>query len=88
MKFDYTRISTSDQSSDLQTDQLVAEGYNEILSEVASGAKTNRPVLKDLLNKDRKGDVNEIADNLSISKVMLYQYLRYQSVGNVLAGEH
>jgi len=57
MKFGYTRISTGDQNPDLQTDQLLAEGCDEIVCEVASGAKTNRPVLEGLLNKTRKGDV-------------------------------
>jgi len=41
----------------LQIDQLVADGCDEIVSEVASGIKTNRPILEDLLNKVRKGDV-------------------------------
>ena len=57
MKFGYTRVSTGDQNLDLQTDQLLTEGCDEMLSEVASGAKTNRPVLEDLLGKVRKGDV-------------------------------
>jgi DNA invertase Pin-like site-specific DNA recombinase len=38
-------------------DQLLADGCDEIVSEVASGIKTNRPILKGLLNKVRKGDV-------------------------------
>jgi len=41
----------------LQIDQLRAEGCDEIVSEVASGVKTNRPVLESLLDKARKGDV-------------------------------
>ncbi len=57
MKFGYTRVSTGEQNSDLQKDQLLAEGCDEIVTEVASGAKTNRPVLENLLNKVRKGDV-------------------------------
>jgi len=57
MKFGYTRVSTGDQNPDLQIDQLRAEGCDEIVSEVASGVKTNRPVLESLLDKARKGDV-------------------------------
>jgi len=57
MKFGYTRVSTGDQNPDLQIDQLWAEGCDEIVSEVASGVKTNRPVLEGLLDKARKGDV-------------------------------
>jgi len=57
MKFGYTRVSTSDQKSDLQTDQLMVEGCDEILHEVASGSKARRPVLDNLLAKVRKGDI-------------------------------
>ncbi len=57
MKFGYTRVSTSEQNPDLQKDQLLAEGCDEIVGEVASGAKTNRPILESLLGKVRKGDV-------------------------------
>jgi len=57
MKFGYTRVSTSEQNSDLQKDQLLAEGCDEIVCEVASGVKTNRPILEDLLGKVREGDV-------------------------------
>ncbi len=57
MKFSYTRVSTSEQNPDLQKDQLLAEGCDEIVGEVASGAKKNRPILESLLGKVRKGDV-------------------------------
>ena len=57
MKFGYARVSTADQAHDLQIDRLKEEGCDDILTEVASGAKTHRPVLEDLLNKVRKGDV-------------------------------
>lgn len=57
MKFGYTRVSTGEQNSDLQIDQLLAGGCDEIVSEVASGIKTNRPILEGLLNKVRKDDV-------------------------------
>jgi DNA invertase Pin-like site-specific DNA recombinase len=54
MKFGYTRVSTGEQNSDLQIDQLLADGCDEVVSEVASGIKTNRPILEALLNKVRK----------------------------------
>lgn len=57
MKFGYTRVSTGEQNSDLQIDQLLADGCDEVVSEVASGIKTNRPILEALLNKVRKDDV-------------------------------
>ena len=57
MIFGYTRVSTSHQNSDLQTDQLLVEGCDEIFHEIASGAKSKRPVLQELLGKVRSGDV-------------------------------
>ena len=57
MIFGYTRVSTSSQNSDLQTDKLRAEGCDEIFNETASGVKSERPVLLELLGKVRAGDV-------------------------------
>lgn len=85
MKFGCTRVSTSEQNPDLQKDQLLADGCDEILSEVASGAKNKSTCTWKFLAAEAlytKGDmsVNEIANNLSISKATLYKYLRHQSV--------
>lgn len=57
MIFGYTRVSTSSQNSDLQTDKLRAEGCDDIFHEMASGVKSERPVLLELLSKVRSGDV-------------------------------
>lgn len=57
MKFGYTRVSTSEQNHDLQSDQLREEGCEQVFHETASGAKTERPVLQSLLNRVRAGDV-------------------------------
>jgi len=57
MIFGYTRVSTSSQNSDLQADKLRAEGCDEIFYETASGVKSERPVLLELLDKVRAGDV-------------------------------
>lgn len=56
MKFGYARVSTNDQSPDLQIDQLKQAGCDEILEETASGAKTTRPMLDRLLENVRPGD--------------------------------
>lgn len=57
MRFGYARVSTKDQSFALQEDALRKAGCEEIFEEVASGAKTTRPVLDDLLSRLRANDV-------------------------------
>lgn len=56
MKIGYARISTRDQSLQLQVDALKAAGCEKIYQEVASGAKTARPILDDLMKNIRGGD--------------------------------
>jgi DNA invertase Pin-like site-specific DNA recombinase len=55
----YARVSTSDQSLDVQMMQLTEAGCTKIFSEKASGAKDDRPQLKALLEYIRRdeGDV-------------------------------
>lgn len=57
MRIGYARVSTKDQSLDLQEDALRNAGCEKVFAEVASGAKTARPVLDDLLSRLRAGDV-------------------------------
>lgn len=57
MKFGYARVSTHDQNLDLQVDQLRQEGCDEILYEKVSGVKAERPVLNNLIQQVRRGDV-------------------------------
>lgn len=57
MIFGYARVSTKDQSLDLQIDGLKKEGCEEVFSEKLSGRSENKPKLDELLNKLRKGDV-------------------------------
>ena len=49
-------MSTSDQNPDLQTDALKKENCNQIFSDTASGAKTDRPGLEEALTYLRNGD--------------------------------
>lgn len=56
MLIGYARISTSEQSLNLQIDALKKEGCNKIFSDIASGAKTERKGLNEALNFLRKGD--------------------------------
>jgi len=56
MLIGYGRVSTSDQSPDLQTDALTAKGCDRVFVEKASGAQRDRPQLKAALEYLRKGD--------------------------------
>ena len=57
MKIGYARVSTRDQHLDLQLDALKRAGCERIYQDVASGAKTTRPALDELLGQLRAGDV-------------------------------
>ncbi|MAS41709.1 MAG: DNA invertase [Rhodobacteraceae bacterium] len=57
MLIGYARISTRDQSLDGQLDALHRAGCERVFSEVASGARDDRPVLQEALAYARPGDV-------------------------------
>lgn len=57
MKIGYARVSTKEQSLDLQEDALKKEGCKKIYSEQISGTKSDRPKLKEMMGQLRKGDV-------------------------------
>jgi DNA invertase Pin-like site-specific DNA recombinase len=52
----YVRVSTSKQNTDPQRDALEAFGCERIFEETASGARTDRPQLKAMLEYAREGD--------------------------------
>jgi DNA invertase Pin-like site-specific DNA recombinase len=52
----YARISTYDQTEALQIDALKEAGCKKIFNDVASGAKSDRPGLKQALEYVREGD--------------------------------
>jgi len=52
----YARVSTTEQSLDVQIDQLKAIKVDKIFSEKASGIKEDRPVLNEMMNYVRQGD--------------------------------
>ena len=56
MKIGYARVSTSDQSLDLQMDALQKAGCERIYTEKMSGANDERPELKRALEMLRSGD--------------------------------
>lgn len=57
MRIGYARVSTADQSLDLQTDALKAAGCERVFTEKASGAKDDRVELQRALDMLRPGDV-------------------------------
>ena len=57
MRIGYARVSTKEQIHDLQLDALEEAGCKKIYTEVASGAKTDRPELGKCLADLRAGDV-------------------------------
>ena len=57
MKAGYARVSTKDQTVDLQVDALKKAGCTKVYTEVMSGAHAERPVLSNLLENLRTGDV-------------------------------
>ena len=50
------RVSTQDQTLDLQTDALMKAGCEKIFNDTTSGAKSERPGLQDAMNHLRAGD--------------------------------
>ncbi len=57
MKIGYARVSTKDQSLNLQKDALKKAGCKKIYSEQVSGAKIDRSQLDELIKQVRKGDI-------------------------------
>lgn len=53
----YARVSTADQSADLQVDALTAAGAERVFVETASGATDARPELARAIDYLREGDV-------------------------------
>lgn len=57
MKIGYARVSTKEQSLNLQEDALQKAGCKKIYSEHISGAKSNRPQLQEMIKQLRQGDI-------------------------------
>ena len=57
MKAGYARVSTKDQTVDLQVDALKKAGCIKVYTEVMNGARAERPILSKVLEHLRAGDV-------------------------------
>ncbi|MDQ5884369.1 MAG: hypothetical protein QG556_708 [Pseudomonadota bacterium] len=89
MKIGYARISTRDQSLSMQTEALKAAGCVKIHEEVASGAKTVRPVLDEIIRNLREGDTvviwkldrlgRNLAHLIHLTTVLLEKKVGFQS---------
>lgn len=93
MLIGYMRVSTGDQSLDLQRDALARAGCERVFEDVCSGAVTNRPGLSGALDHARSGDALVVwkLDRIGRSLqhvVQLVSGLRDRGVGlKVLTGE-
>ena len=56
MYIGYARVSTDDQNLDLQRDALKASGCERLFEDVMTGAKAERPGLRQALEQLREGD--------------------------------
>ena len=56
MLIGYARVSTQDQTLDLQTDALKQAGCEKLFADTSSGAKSERPGLQEAMNHLRAGD--------------------------------
>ena len=79
----YARVSTEDQSTEGQILDLQKFGCTEIFRENASGADRDRPQLKAVLGRVRKGDtlvvvrIDRLARSLShLLSVIEFQFIR------------
>lgn len=88
MRIGYARVSTQDQNLNSQLDALKKAGCEKIYREKISGGKKDRPVLQELLDNIRPGDVVVIwkLDRLSRSLrdlIDLVELLKGKEVGIV-----
>jgi DNA invertase Pin-like site-specific DNA recombinase len=56
MLLGYARVSTQDQTLDLQTDALKQAGCEKLFTDTTSGTKSERPGLQEAMNHLRAGD--------------------------------
>jgi DNA invertase Pin-like site-specific DNA recombinase len=79
MKIGYARVSTSDQNLIMQEDALRAAGCEEIFTDIASGAKSQRPGLEKAIAYLRRNDTLVVwkLDRLGRSIQHLIQTIKF-----------
>lgn len=77
----YARVSTTDQSLEVQIAELEAKGCERIFTDQATGTNTNRPGLTELLSFVRDGDAVIVSrlDRMARSLTDLFQLLEAMS---------
>lgn len=76
----YARVSTSDQDTSIQIEQLQTAGCDRIFHEKASGSSQNRTQLNEMLNFIRKGDtlvitrIDRLARSLRDLQNLVYDF--------------
>jgi DNA invertase Pin-like site-specific DNA recombinase len=85
MKIGYARISTREQNLTMQVIALEEAGCEKIYEEVTSGAKSDRPILNNLIKQLRPGDVLVVwkLDRLGRSLKHLIELVQTFSEGNI-----
>lgn len=68
MRIGYARVSTQDQNLDRQRDQLQQDGCERIYEEKVSGAKSDRPELRRMLDALREGDIVVVTELSRLSR--------------------
>ncbi len=85
MKIGYTRISTREQNLTMQVIALEEAGCEKIYEEVTSGAKSDRPILDNVIRQLRSGDILVVwkLDRLGRSFKHLIELVQTLSEGNI-----
>jgi DNA invertase Pin-like site-specific DNA recombinase len=85
MKIGYARVSTREQNLDMQVIALEEVGCERIYEETVSGVKADRPILNNLINQLRPGDVLVIwkLDRLGRSLKNLVQLVQQLMDNNI-----
>jgi DNA invertase Pin-like site-specific DNA recombinase len=85
MKIGYARVSTREQNLNMQVIALEEAGCERIYEETVSGVKADRPILNNLINQLRPGDVLVIwkLDRLGRSLKNLVQLVQHLMDNNI-----
>ncbi|WP_123905720.1 recombinase family protein [Chryseobacterium sp. ERMR1:04] len=85
MLIGYARLSKFEQNLDLQTDALKNIGIEKIYVDKASGVKSEKPQLNQLINFIRKGDTLTVwrLDRIGRTTVGLIQFVREEYILNL-----